>query len=301
MSSRTVRPMQKRHLLQASLLSAIAPRLAAAADVASHVKPFTRETPVTEVISDPAFEGFGRLLFPVNRGFMSGLRLGNISLTWYSHIDPEKTVEIVNHLRDLSLAGRRIFIPIWSEEEMRAEPSKRDTGLFFFPGKPGARFAVLSAGGGFAYVGAMHDSFPAALELSKRGFNAFALIYRPDAQKACEDLARAVTVIVENAAEFGVNPEGYSLWGGSAGARMAAWVGTYGTAAFGQKAVERPAAIVMQYTGHSDFTRETPPVYANVGDDDWIANWHGMEMRMDALQRNGIPTEFHHYPGLGLN
>ena len=37
------------------------------------------------------------------------------------------------------------------------------------------------------------DSFPAALELSKKGYNAFALIYRPGEQTACEDLARAVS------------------------------------------------------------------------------------------------------------
>jgi len=53
--------------------------------------------------------------------------------------------------------------------------------LFFFKGDPGARFAVCNAGGGFAYVGAIHDSFPHALELSKLGYNAFALIYRPGA------------------------------------------------------------------------------------------------------------------------
>ena len=51
---------------------------------------------------------------------------------------------------------------------------------------------MCNAGGGFAYVGAMQDSFPHALELSRRGYNAFALIYRPGAQTACEDLARAI-------------------------------------------------------------------------------------------------------------
>ena len=29
-------------------------------------------------------------------------------------------------------------------------------------------------------MGAMQDSFPHALELSKKGYNAFALIYRPE-------------------------------------------------------------------------------------------------------------------------
>ena len=80
-----------------------------------------------------------------------------------------------------------------TEEEKAEDPDKEDTGLFFFKGDPGANFAVCNAGGGFAYVGAMQDSCPHALEISKRGYNAFALIYRPGAQTACEDLARAVS------------------------------------------------------------------------------------------------------------
>lgn len=67
------------------------------------------------------------------------------------------------------------------------------------------------------YVAAMHDSFPHMQELAKQGYHAFALIYRPGAQTACEDLARAVAFIQEHAEEFQVHREGYSLWGGSAG------------------------------------------------------------------------------------
>jgi hypothetical protein len=81
----------------------------------------------------------------------------------------------------------------------------------------------MTAGGGFAYVGAMHDSFPQALELSKMGYNAFALIYRPD--DPYRDLAQAITYIYDHAAELEVDPGNYSLWGGSAGARMAATLG----------------------------------------------------------------------------
>ena len=99
------------------------------------------------------------------------------------------------------------------------------------------------------YVAAMQDSFPHALELSKRGHNAFALIYRPGAQTACEDLARAIAFLHDHAEELQIDMDGYSLWGGSAGARMAAWLGSYGTAAFGEKEYPRPGAVIMQYTG----------------------------------------------------
>lgn len=260
--------------------------------------PFTQNTKISDVIQNPVFGDYGRLLFPVEDWYYSGNTLGNLSLTWYNNIDPQETVEIVNYLYRHAQAGDTVFYDIYTPEEKAADPEKEDTGLFFFPGTPGERFAVCNAGGGFAYVGAMQDSFPHALELSKQGYNAFALIYRPGAQTACEDLARAIRFIFEHAQELGVNTDCYSLWGGSAGARMAAWLGSYGPAAFGGGDLPRPGAVIMQYTGHSDYTPNDPPTFACVGERDWIADWRTMERRIQALDALGIPTEFHHYPGL---
>lgn len=172
--------------------------------------------------------------------------------------------------------------------------------LFFFEGEPGARFAVCCAGGAFAYVGAMHDSFPHALEISKHGFHAFALIYRPGTQNACEDLARAVSFIFSNAEALGVDTDGYSVWGGSAGARMAAYLGSCGPAAFGGDNLPRPGTVVMQYTGHSEYNPDgEPPTFAVAGDNDGISSWRVMQRRQDALSAMGTPTAFRHYPGLG--
>lgn len=260
--------------------------------------PFTADTPVEAVLQDDAFGDYGRLLFPVDTGYWSGDTLGELQLTWYNNIDPEETVEIVNTLWQRAEAGETVFYDIYTEAEKAQDPDKADTGLFFFKGEAGAPFAVCNAGGGFAYVGTMQDSFPHALELSKRGYNAFALIYRPGAQTACEDLARAIAWIFAHAEALEVDTEGYSLWGGSAGARMAAWLGSYGPGAFGEEDLPRPAAVVLQYTGHAEYTPEDPPTFACVGESDWIANWRTMERRLQALQDLGIPTEFHHYPGL---
>ena len=260
--------------------------------------PFTADTPVEAVLQDDAFGDYGRLLFPVDTGYWSGDTLGELQLTWYNNIDPEETVEIVNTLWQRAEAGETVFYDIYTEAEKATDPEKEDTGLFFFRGEPGGKVAICNAGGGFMYVGAMQDSFPHALELSKRGYNAFALIYRPGAQTACEDLARAIAWIFAHAGELEVDTEGYSLWGGSAGARMAAWLGSYGPGAFGEEDLPRPAAVVLQYTGHAEYTPEDPPTFACVGESDWIANWRTMERRLQALQDLGIPTEFHHYPGL---
>lgn len=259
---------------------------------------YTKDTPIQDVANDPAFGEYGRLIFPLDESYYSGDTLGELSLVWYNNIDPDKTVEIANYLKEHASEGETVFYNIYTEEERKSDPEKRDTGLFFFKGTPGEKFAVCNAGGGFAYVGAMQDSFPHALELSKLGYNAFALIYRPGAQTACEDLARAISFIFENAEELEVDTADYSLWGGSAGGRMAAWVASYGTIAFEGVDLPRPVAVVMQYTGHSEYSELAPPTFACVGENDGIASWRLMKQRLELLSDMGIDTEFHSYPGL---
>ena len=212
----------------------------------SQTAAFTRESKIKDVKNAPMFDSYGRLLFPVEDAYYSGDTLEELQLTYYSHIDPDETVEIVNTLRERAADGQTIFYDIYTDEEKAADPAKEDTGLFFFKGIPGEKFAICNAGGAFAYVGAMQDSFPHALELSQKGYNAFALIYRPGAQTACEDLARAIRFIFAHADELEVDTGCYSLWGGSAGARMAAWLGSYGAEAFGGGDLPRPGAVIMQ-------------------------------------------------------
>ncbi len=265
----------------------------------SESEPYTADTKISEVVNNPVFQDYGRLIFPTDAGYYSGDTLGELGLTWYSNINPDKTVEIANYMKSHAEAGETIFYDIYTEDEKAADPDKENTGLFFFKGNPGEKFAVCNAGGGFAYVGAMQDSFPHALELSKKGYNAFALIYRPGSQTACEDLARAISFIFEHAKELEVDTDCYSLWGGSAGARMAAWLGSYGAEEFGGDSLPRAGAVIMQYTGHREYTENDPPTYACVGENDGIASWRTMENRINNLKALGIDTEFHKYPGLG--
>ena len=259
---------------------------------------YTAESKISEVMNDPAFGDYGHLLFPVEDYYYSGDTLGNLRLTWYTYIDPDTTVEIVNTLKHRVGSGETIFYDIYTDAEKAADPDKADTGLFFFRGEPGAKVAICNAGGGFAYVGAMHDSFPHALELSRKGYNAFALIYRPGAQTACEDLARAIAFLHEHADELGIDMTDYSLWGGSAGARMAAWLGSYGTEAFGEAAWPRPAAVIVNYTGLSEVTGTEPPTYSAVGTSDGIASYRTMERRIQAIRANGTDAEIEIFSGL---
>lgn len=264
---------------------------------------YNQQSTVSDVINDPAFGNFGRLLFPVDRNVPASMTLAQVSTSsvymWYPYIQVEKTVEILNYLHTQAVGGQQIFYNIYTPEEIAADRSKADTGIFIFKGKDGKPFAITNAGGGFAYVGAMHDSFPHSLELSKAGYTAFALIYRPD--DPYRDLAHAITFIYDNAEALGVSKHNYSLWGGSAGARMAATLGNKSNLMefTGNRNIPQASAVIMQYTGYSSVSEQDHPTYNCVGSNDGIASWRTMQNRLERLSAMGIPTEFHVYEGLG--
>jgi acetyl esterase/lipase len=264
----------------------------------------TADDTIRDLLSHPAFAGFGRQLLPWDdRSYDNSMPLRNVGslLPYHSHVDPGTVVSALNHMIDDVNNGRTVSYDFYTQKEKAEEPAKAHTGLFFFRGKPGAPFAVVSPGGGFSYVGSVHEGFPYAVAISKQGYNAFVLKYRAGAggTVATRDLAAALSYIFRNADELGVGTEGYSLWGSSAGARMAAAVGSHGTAQFGGDRLPKPSAVVMAYTGHSEVAEHEPPTFAVVGERDGIASPAVMARRVAALRRTGTEVEFLRYSDLG--
>ncbi len=155
------------------------------------------DTFVIDVIRHPALEGFGRFLLPTSyRMPDEHMRLKEIDplLPYHSNIDVDTTVKAVNYLIDEVNAWNTVFFDYYTEQEKRDDPEKEDTGLFFFRGRPDAPFGIACPGGGFSYVGSIHEGFPHALELSKKGYNAFVIQYCVGSgQHATEDLAAATS------------------------------------------------------------------------------------------------------------
>jgi acetyl esterase/lipase len=259
---------------------------------------------IRDLLAHPAFAGFGRLLLPWDgRAYDDAMRLRNIGslLPYHSHVDPTTVVSALNQMIDDVNDGKAVFYEFYTDEEKKKQPAKANTGLFFFRGPPGAPFAVISPGGGFSYVASVHEGFPYAVAISQRGYNAFVLRYRVDSGggDATRDLAAAISYVVRNAKTRGVSTEGYSLWGSSAGARMAAAIGSHGVASFGGDVLPKPSAVVMAYTGHSDYSDQEPPTFVVVGEHDRIASPSVMERRVAVLRRAGTEVEFHEFSGLG--
>jgi predicted esterase len=105
--------------------------------------------------------------------------------------------------------------------------------------------------------------------------------------------------IFRNASALGVGTRDYSLWGSSAGARMAASMGSHGVAAHGGDMLPKPSAVVIAYTAHSDHSSGEPPTFVVVGDRDVIAPPSSMERRISALRGAGTEVEYHKYRNLG--
>lgn len=89
---------------------------------------------VGNLLAHPAFAGFGRLLLPWDdRRVDTSMRLSEIGslLPYHSHVDPAVVVSSLNRMIDDAAAGRTIFHDFYSTEEKEADPSRRNTGLFF--------------------------------------------------------------------------------------------------------------------------------------------------------------------------
>jgi hypothetical protein len=207
---------------------------------------------IYDVMNHPAFTGHGRLLFPWDNdsryeASMTMRDAPSLHL-WHTNMDVDVMTDGVNHMIDEVNAGKQVFYDIYTEKDKADDPTKENTGLFFFRGESGAPFAVVSPGGGFVYVGSLHEGFPLAMEINKRGYNAFVLKYRVGQGETISslDLKAAVEFILEHSEELEISPDNYSLWGGSAGARISSNV-SYGEGGMERPNLLHPAAAIMAY------------------------------------------------------
>lgn len=249
------------------------------------------------LMEHPAFKGFGQHLLTRDGDVLNlSLPISRIHslLPYHGSVDVDTVLAGLNHMVDDAAAGKTIFYDFYSEQQKRSDPIKASTGLFFFRGEPGAPFALVCPGGGFSYVGSVHEGFPYAMELSKKGFNAFVLRYRvgQGGNVATSDLAAALSYIFANAEALGVGTASYSLWGSSAGARMVAYIGSHGAARFGGDSLPGPSTIVMAYTGHSAFSKSDPPTFVTVSANDRIVNIATVEKRVQTMREAGIEVEY---------
>lgn len=265
-----------------------------------------RHDKILAVMRHPAFGAHGKFLFPWDEAerYNSEMTMADAPALhlWHTNMNVEEMLNGVNRLIDDAKAGNDIAYNFYTAEERRKDSSKKNTCLFFLRGKPGAPFAVVCPGGGFYYVGSLHEGFPIAQEINRFSYNAFVLKYRVGYGARGEaigsrDLVAAVEFILKHAEILDVDTENYSVWGGSAGARMCSNA-TYGEGGLkrGRDKLIYPATAVMAYTyfdGTAKFSADDSPAFLIVGTDDWIVPWQDVLKRKTELEEAGVTVECH--------
>lgn len=200
-----------------------------------------------------------------------------------------------------------------------------------------SRFALICPGGGYNMVCSFAEGKPHAKKLNKMGYSAFVLRY-DTREKGCyptpmADVARALRYILDNSEMLNVEPEGFSIWGSSAGGHLAASFGTENMG-YPHYGLPKPSALILSYPvitmgkfGHPGsrdsllglsppqlLIDETsveqhvwpgfPPTFVWCGKDDEVVDYRNSTMLARQMELMGIPhklTVFEHVRhGLGL-
>ena len=91
-----------------------------------------KDTKVVDVIEDPLFKGYGRLIFPTAFGRPSpsmALSQAGSMLIYHNYVNTDTTLDVIRHMQKEVKAGRRIFYDIYTEAEKKRDPDKAQCSL----------------------------------------------------------------------------------------------------------------------------------------------------------------------------
>ena len=225
----------------------------------------------------------------------------------------------------------------------------RPTLTAFLPPKDKANgtAVVICPGGGYVHLAIGHEGYEIARLLNEWGIAAFVLKYRLPSDQIMidkkigplQDAQRAIQMVRENAAAWGVDPARVGIMGFSAGGHLASTAGTH----FTKLVIDNQAGIsvrpdfmillypvitfadsishhgsrdnligpsltpenIKEYSNEWQVTALTPPTFLVHAEDDHAVPVVNSLHFYEALQSNKVPSELHIYPkgghGFGLH
>jgi acetyl esterase/lipase len=213
-------------------------------------------------------------------------------------------------------------------------------------GKRNGTAVVVCPGGGYVHLAMTHEGTDVAAWLNSLGITAFVLKYRLPSDETMvdktigplQDAQRAIQLVRQRAAEWGVSPGKIGILGFSAGGHLASTAGTH----FSTPVIANPANIslrpdfmvllypvisfddstghrgsrdfligknpsaeqVWKYSNQLQVTDQTPPTFLIHAEDDKTVQVINSINFYEALERHHVPAEMHLYPkgghGFGL-
>lgn len=201
--------------------------------------------------------------------------------------------------------------------------------LYVYPaGEPNGKALLMCPGGGYAGVAISHEGKELAPILNEEGYTLAVLKYRvPNGNKnvPLEDVGRAMNILKEHAAEWGIDVNSIGIGGASAGGHLAS---TYATHPVND--APRPAfqlllypvismkegithegsrknllgetpdqTAVNLYSNETQVTDSVPPTFIVVSEDDDVVPVENSLLYFSALKNHNIPTTLLVYPSGG--
>lgn len=263
------------------------------------------DSSIEHLANHPAFAEYQDSMELFSTGFLASIT-GPMAVDSVSP-SAQSIADGANFAIDMTNAGLDVFTPLYSEDEVAADPYKEESGFFYFPSEPGAPLAVVLPGGAFLSVAVSVEGLPYAAELHDAGYAVAVLRYRTgieegdpeDSQdvrieRAREDLL-ALMALLSTDPSYGANLDDHSVWGSSAGGTLAlGWASddAMGAVANGFAA---PSAVigVYPYVGVADDpTVWTPPTFIVSAEDDPLLDIAQTDAYVDQLASAGVPHEY---------
>ena len=241
----------KKNMAAALVAAALASLLA----VPARALPAPYVTPDTTVAQMRANEGIAGSGFNTwDRGTLfpeQPWQYGDWTLRRFVGPTVDDAVAGLNLVIDNYNRGVQVTYPLYTAEEIAADPTRASAELYYFPAKqPGARYALVLSGNMMERTARVKEGCSAVAQLHDMGYAAFILNYRVGRELKdnanYQDLVRAVQYITAHAGELQVDPEDYALMGFSSGGHLC---GMFGTDRMGYKnyGLPKPGALLLAY------------------------------------------------------
>lgn len=258
------------------------------------------------ICSHPGLEGLGEDVLPWDGSLLNKvvkpLKLKLLIPFLGKH--EATVVDSINYTIDCYRDGSASFVSYYSEEDVAADESKRDTGLVYYHTADGAPFVVICPGGSFTFIGVASSGYPYVQTLQDAGYNVFILEYRvgaregeadktPSVDRANEDMLAAVEYIVTNAQALGVSAEDYLVLGSSAGGQLTARYCAEGL--YADRGIPAPAGCIMLYPANCqkyDYTGCRIPMFITVCADDPQIDVAGLDAAVEAMEAADMTVSY---------
>ena len=209
--------------------------LASLLAVPARALPAPYVTPDTTVAQMRANEGIAGSGFNTwDRGTLfpeQPWQYGNWTLRRFVGPTVDDAVAGLNLVIDNYNRGLQVTYPLYTAEEIAADPTRKGVELYYFPGeRPNGKYALVLSGNMLERTSRTKEASGAVSQLHEMGYTAFILKYRAGHEVSkngnYNDLVRAVEYITAHAGQFGVRPDQYALVGFSAGGHLCGMFGT---------------------------------------------------------------------------